>query len=166
MWKKNPTTVGGRGFYLYCWHKVSLKLLTLIFFKCFCSSYSSYLFKTHTTYPPKKFRIPLELSTSTQNMHPSVQMWAMICIPKLSSYLKVFVNISHQKKTDIWIHLFSHGIDFPAKYMDTRILLVQLVKEISRRQKRIVTSTYASRLTSSVKTLNYKACIAHKQGWI
>lgn len=45
---------------------------------------------------------------------------------------------------------------FPAKQRESSILVGELLREISRRHK-IVTSTYASRLTSSVKTLNYKA---------
>lgn len=40
--------------------------------------------------------------------------------------------------------------------MESSIFVGELLREISRRHN-IVTSTYASRLTSSVKTLNYKA---------
>lgn len=77
--------------------------------------------------------------------------------PKLLFYSqKVLFNISHQKKIDISTHPFSPGTDSPAKQMESSILVGELLREISRRHK-IVTSTYASRLTSSVKTLNYKA---------
>lgn len=70
-----------------------------------------------------------------------------------------------KRKIDISTHPFPPGIDSPAKQMETSILVGELLREISRRHK-IVTSTYASRLTSSVKTLNYKAYSTDQQGLI